>query len=75
MGVQLYHLYNQKIVLQKDLQKTNEQAQFLNKENKKFTAEINYFQDADNLEKELRSRFNYVTPGEKMIIIAPQNEL
>ena len=30
-----------------------------------------YYQNEANLEKELRSRFNYRAPGEKMIVIVP----
>ncbi len=33
--------------------------------------DIQYYGNQDNLEKELRSRFNYRAPGEHMIIIVP----
>jgi cell division protein FtsB len=33
------------------------------------STEVNYLSDPANLEKELRSRFNYAKPGETMIII------
>lgn len=35
--------------------------------------EQQYLADPANLEKELRARFNYVNPGEKMIIIVPSS--
>lgn len=34
-------------------------------------ADLEYLADPANLEKELRSRFNYKNPGEKLIIIVP----
>ncbi len=34
-------------------------------------SETQYLADPANLEKELRARFNYKKPGEKMIIIVP----
>ena len=37
--------------------------------------EEQYLANPANLEKELRARFNYVNPGEKMIIIVPSSTL
>lgn len=34
-------------------------------------ADLEYLADPANLEKELRGRFNYKNPGEKLIIIVP----
>jgi len=44
------------------------------KENESLTADIEYFLNPLNLEKELKSRFNYKAAGEKMIIIVPGNQ-
>lgn len=38
----------------------------------KAKADLNYYLNPDNLEKELRARFNYRSLGEKMLIIVPQ---
>ena len=38
-------------------------------ENAKIKSEIEYFSLPENLEKELRSKFNYKKPEEKMIIV------
>lgn len=72
IGFQLYRLYIQKIALEKNLENINAQTKPLIDENKNLLGEINYLKDPDNLEKELRSRFNYAYPGEKLIIIVPQ---
>lgn len=37
-------------------------------------SDLNYLQIPENLEKELRSRFNYKNPGEKLIIVVPPNQ-
>jgi len=35
---------------------------------------IEYFSEPRNLEKELRARFNYRLPFEKLIIVIPEND-
>lgn len=37
----------------------------------KLQSDLLYYQDPANLEKELRQRFNYRAPDEKLIIIVP----
>lgn len=37
----------------------------------KLQEELRYFAEKANIEKELRARFNYRLPGEKMIILVP----
>ena len=43
-------------------------------ENEKLNAELEYLKNPENLEKELRARFNYRREGEKMIIIVPPKD-
>lgn len=40
-------------------------------ENAEIKSEIEYFSRPENLEKELRAKFNYKKPEEKMIIVVP----
>ena len=47
---------------------------FFKKENFELQADLEYYARPENLEKELRSRFNYKKPGEKLIIIVPPKE-
>ncbi len=47
------------------------QADKAAEERKDLEAELEYYSNPINLEKELRSRFNYRAPDEKMIIIVP----
>ncbi len=38
------------------------------------SSDIEYLKIPENLEKELRSRFNYKNPGEKLIIVVPSSQ-
>ena len=53
----------------------NKKAQFLKEEDSRFLADLEYFSNPDNLEKELRSRFNFKKFGEKLIIIVPPKQI
>jgi len=68
---QLYQLYLQNRVLKENFSLIKEKVDNFNSENLQFQADLEYFADSENLEKELRSRFNYKKPGEKMIIVVP----
>ena len=74
LSFQIYSLNKQRISLKNDLDKITKELTPLNEENKELIAEINYLENPDNLEKELRSRFNYVKPGEKLIIVVPESQ-
>ncbi|NCO15467.1 hypothetical protein GW816_00990 [Candidatus Wolfebacteria bacterium] len=54
-----------------DSDNLNSRLQALLKENADLQSDIEYFSHPENLEKELKSRFNYKKPGEKMMIIVP----
>ena len=72
VGWQAFRLYRQKTALQKDFDKIIAQVEPLKKENGEILSEIEYFKNPNNLEKELRARFNYAAAGEKMIIVVPK---
>lgn len=44
----------------------------LREENKSMEDNLNYFQNSENLEKEVRAQLNYKKPGEKVIIVIPK---
>ncbi|OGZ04566.1 MAG: hypothetical protein A2604_01485 [Candidatus Liptonbacteria bacterium RIFOXYD1_FULL_36_11] len=41
----------------------------LRQENKGMEKDLNYYSNPYNLEKEIKSRYNYKVPGEKMLVI------
>lgn len=74
LGVQLYRLFAQQSKFKKSLSEVTAQVEKLTKENENLQADIVYFSDFQNLEKELKSKFNYVKPGEKLIILVPKQQ-
>jgi cell division protein FtsB len=68
---QLYQLYRQSKVLNETLGEVENKVMMFNEENLQFQADLEYFSNPENLEKELRGRFNYKKPDEKLIILVP----
>lgn len=72
-----YELYGLNLESQRakaDFSNLNSEKQALAKDNEVLQADIKYFSDPHNLEKELRARFNVRLPGEKLIIVVPPTE-
>lgn len=68
---QLYQLFLQNRELEDTLSKIDTRVDNFNRESLQFQADLEYFANPVNLEKELRGRFNYKKPGEKLIIVVP----
>jgi len=49
----------------------SEEIELVEGDNSKISEKIDYFSEPRNLEKELRARFNYRLPFEKLIIVIP----
>lgn len=71
---QLYQLRRQNQELKDAFSKVEAEVSRFEEENLRFQADLEYFSHPENLEKELRSRYNYKNPGEKLIILVqPEN--
>ena len=68
---ELYQLYRYRGKLQYDLSFLSGKLAQFKKDNLELRSDLEYFAEPENLEKELRSRFNYKKPGEKLIIVVP----
>ncbi len=68
---QAYILVAERNVLKEKVGDLNFKIENLNKENENLKSDIEYFSRPENLEKELRARFNYRKQDEKMMIIVP----
>jgi len=68
---ELYFLIKERNQLRADLDNLNRRLQAFLKENTDIQSEIEYFSHPENLEKELKAKFNYKKPNEKMMIIVP----
>ncbi|MEK7114527.1 MAG: hypothetical protein AAB698_01400 [Patescibacteria group bacterium] len=69
--IQAYFILKERDQLKIKMDDLNGRLAVLLKENSDIQSEIKYFSHQENLEKELKQRFNYKKPGEKMIIITP----
>ncbi len=70
-SVELYLMFKEKNQLQDKIGGLNNRLEAMVKENVDLRSEIEYFSHPENLEKELRSKFNYKKPDEEMMIIVP----
>lgn len=66
--IQLF-IVNKKLNL--DFSVSSKKLDSLKTDNVILRADLEYFKNPENFEKELRSRLNYKKPGEKMIIVVP----
>ena len=71
VSVQIFLVLRERNQLKNKFNDLNGRLGVLMKENEELRAKIEYFSQPENLEKELRARFNYKKAGEKMIIITP----
>lgn len=69
--IQIFLTLKERDQLKVKLNNLNSRLGVLLKENADLRLEIEYFSHPENLEKELRQKFNYKKPGEKMMIITP----
>ena len=72
---QLYQLFSYHRELRFSASASDKKLQSFKQENFQLQADLEYFQEPENLVKELRSRFNYKKPGEKLIIVVPPKDI
>jgi len=71
ISAQIYFILKERNQLKTELDGLNSRIGALAKENADLNSDIEYFSYPENLEKELKTKFNYKEPGEKMMIIIP----
>ena len=71
IGVKAYSFWAQEKNLNTQLADIQQQLTKAQTDESDFQTDVQYLANPANLEKELRSRFNYKAPGENMIIIVP----
>lgn len=71
VSIQAFGLFGKGRAMGDQLRASKEKMEMLSRENKELQAQIEYFSHEENLEKELRSKFNYKKPEEKIMIITP----
>ncbi|MCR4328673.1 MAG: hypothetical protein NUV53_04145 [Patescibacteria group bacterium] len=71
IGVESYQFFQEGNVLQRDFLKQREMVERTTRETVSLQSNLDYFAKPENLEKEIRARFNYRDADEKMYIIVP----
>ena len=69
--VQMWYFYERGVAASGSLREFQAELEKAKREHTSLEADYEYYQNTANLEKELRGRFNYRDPDEKMIIIVP----
>ena len=72
--IQVYNLAKEKTGLKEKLSAVMTEAENLETENVALLGDIEYFGNPKNLAKELKAKFNYKNPGEKLIIVVPEEQ-
>lgn len=69
LSLQLVRLYTQNSELDAKASLLGNEIQELDSENQNLESDIDYFAESENLAKELKAKFDYKRPGEKLIKI------
>jgi hypothetical protein len=71
---QVYKIDTERRFLVKETANVLNNIEEIKSDNQDLLGKIDYFSDPRNLEKELRARFNYRFPNEKLIIVVPNQQ-
>ena len=71
LGIQIYSFWGREKEARTAFEGSEAKLNRAKSDQSKFQADLNYYLNPANLEKELRARFNYRAPDEKMLIIVP----
>ena len=74
VAYQIYTVDSDRRQLSKETAIVTDELDFVKEDSEGLREKIEYFSDPRNLEKELRARFNYRLPFEKLIIVIPEGE-
>lgn len=72
--VQVYKMGSEEWALSKEVKEVNKELELVETDSADLKEKIGYYSNPRNLEKELRARFNYRLPNEKLIIVVPKKE-
>lgn len=72
LGMRIFSFIKEQRQLSATLLDTQARLQKAKTDEANLSAQLQYLQNPENLQKELRAQFNYKKPGETMLIIVPQ---
>lgn len=73
VGIQLSISARERKYLTTEMASLKNRLETLGLQNDRLLADIEYYADPRNLEKELRRKFNYREPDEKLLIVVPSH--
>lgn len=73
VSMEVVSYYGKRDAVVKELEALREKVEKAKSDNDRLRADIEYYSRTENLEKELRARFNYRKVGEQMIILVPRS--
>lgn len=73
LGMQIFSLRKGNISARSKYEESRQELFRARNDSEKLKADLNFFANPANLEKELRARFNYRKPDENLIIIVPES--
>jgi len=71
IGFQIAILFREETQLKTELDQLKSKSDSFTKENVELESQMNFLSRLENLEKELKAKFNYKKTGEKMMILVP----
>ena len=74
IAFQIYKVDLERRDLKREMATLVDEIELIEEDNQNLNEKIDFFSEPRNLEKELRARFNYRLPFEKLIIVIPENE-
>ncbi len=72
--LQFYRIDKERRELKRETAEVSEEMATVDVDNESLVEKIEYYSDPRNLEKELRARFNFRLPNERLIIVVPQDD-
>lgn len=71
VGLQISSLLKDRLAAGVDYEKASKEFQYSEKAKARFQADLDYLAHPENFEKELKSRFHFELPNEKVLILVP----
>ena len=73
LGAQIFSFWRDGNISVEKLKAAQAKTDSAEKDVQKLKADLDYLSQSENLEKEIRARFNYRGEGEKLLIIVPRS--